>query len=63
MRSLTQFPGIAVMAAFPAACGDRAGAPQQASTGKSAVVPKQYTVADFYKNGGIGDSTGRLAEL
>jgi hypothetical protein len=51
MRSLKQFLSIAVIAAFPAGCGDRAGSPQsQGSAEKPAVAPKQYSVADFHKN-------------
>ena len=48
---LKQFMAIAVIAALPAGCGDPAGTLQsQESAERPAVVPKQYSVADFYKN-------------
>lgn len=47
MRSFTPLLAIAILNTFAAGCGDRADTPQSE---KPAVVPKQYSVADFYKN-------------
>jgi dipeptidyl aminopeptidase/acylaminoacyl peptidase len=51
MRSLPSFAIVTATSLFAAACGGAADtAPPPATAEKAAVAPKQYSVADFYKN-------------